>query len=236
MRLLVVDDETPARSRLVRIAGGLPDCEVVGEAANGIDALEAVGRLTPDVVLLDVRMPRMDGIEVARHLAELTTPPAVIFATAYDEYALAAFDAHAVAYLLKPVRAEKLAEALEHARQPNRAQLGTAAAPRRHISARVRERLELVPVETVRCFVADQKYVIAKHDNGELLITDTLKELEREFTARFIRIHRNALVALDYIEHLDTTDGDARIRLRGGDAPLEVSRRHLAAVRKRLRR
>lgn len=236
MRLLIVDDEAPARARLVRLAGDLPGHEVVGEAANGVDALDAVSRLNPDVVLLDVRMPRMDGIEVARHLAEHTMPPAVIFTTAYDEYALAAFDAHAVAYLLKPIRTEKLVVALEHAGQPNRAQLGAATrAPRRHVSARIRDRIELVPVAAVRCFVADQKYVVARHDGGELLITDTLKDLEREFAERFIRIHRNALVAVDRIEHLEIDDGDVRIHLRDDDQALEVSRRHLPAVRKRLR-
>ncbi len=158
------------------------------------------------------------------------------FTTAYDEYALAAFEAHAVAYLLKPVRAEKLAAALEHARQPNRAQLGAATrAPRRHISARIRDRIELVPVASVRCFVADQKYVVARHDEGELLISDTLKELEGEFADRFIRVHRNALVAIDRIERLEGGDGETRIHLRGDDRPVEVSRRHLPAVRKRLR-
>lgn len=236
MRLLIVDDEAPARARLARIVGDLSGHEVVGEAANGVDALDAVSRVNPDVVLLDVRMPRMDGIEVAGHLAEHTMPPAVIFTTAYDEYALAAFDAHAVAYLLKPIRAEKLAAALEHARQPTRAQLGAATrTPRRHVSARIRDRIELVPVASVRCFVADQKYVVARHDEGELLITDTLKDLEREFAERFIRIHRNALVAVDRIDRLEGGDGEARVHLRGDEHPVEVSRRHLPAVRKRLR-
>lgn len=236
MRLLIVDDEAPARARLTRIAGDIRDCEVVGEAGNGVEAIDAVARCAPDVVLLDVRMPRMDGIEVAQHLASLTTPPAVIFTTAYDEYALAAFDAHAVAYLLKPVRSDRLAAAIEHARQPNRAQLDAAGAtPRRHISARIRDRIELVPLRAVRCFVAEQKYVVARHTDGELLITDTLKELESEFAAGFIRVHRNALVSVDWIERLDGGDGDARIHLRDDERPIEVSRRHLPGVRKRLR-
>jgi two-component system, LytTR family, response regulator AlgR len=237
MRLLVVDDEPPARERLVRMVAELDDWEVAGEAGDGVAALAMIPRTAPDAVLLDVRMPRMDGIEAARHLATLTTPRAVVFTTAYDEYALAAFDANAVAYLLKPVRAERLADALARAQRPTRAQLGAieARAPRRHLAARIGERRELVPVERVRCFVADSKYVVARHPAGELLLDETLKDIEREFGERLLRVHRNALVAVDHVERLDTHDGAGRVHLRGDPQPLEVSRRHLADVRRRLR-
>lgn len=233
MRLLIVDDEMPARARLVRMVAALDGWEIAGEAADGVEALDLVPKLAPDAVLLDVRMPRMDGLETARHLAALETPPAVVFITAFDEYALAAFDANAVAYLLKPVRAERLAAALARAQRPTRAQLGAirAAAPRRHLVARIGERLELLAVEAVRSFVADNKYVAARHAGGELLIDETLKDLEHEFGERFLRVHRNALVAIDHVERLDGNT----LHLRGDGQALTVSRRHLADVRRRLR-
>ena len=233
MRALIVDDEAPARARLARMLAAIDGWEAVGEANDGVDALTAAATATPDVVLLDIRMPRMDGIETARHLAALDTPPAIIFTSAYDEYALAAFDAHAVAYLLKPVRAERLADALARACRPTRAQLGALreAAPRRHIAARVGERLELLPIDRVLAFVADSKYVSARHAGGELLLDETLKELEHEFADAFVRVHRNTLVAIDHVESFDGVS----IAVRGLSAPVEVSRRHTADVRRRLR-
>ena len=233
MRALIVDDEAPARARLARLLAAVDGWESAGEAQDGVDALAAAERANPDVVLLDIRMPRMDGIEAARHLAALETPPAIIFTSAYDEYALAAFDAHAVAYLLKPVRAERLAEALGHACRPTRAQLGAlrTAAPRRHLAARVGERLELLPVDRVLAFVADSKYVAARHADGELVLDETLKDLEQEFLDAFVRVHRNTLVALDHVESFD----GARVVVRGLAAPVEVSRRHAADVRRRVR-
>lgn len=237
MRVLVVDDEAPARARLTRLVAELGGCLCVGEADNGINALARVQELTPDVVLLDVRMPLMDGLETARHLATLETPPAIIFTTAYDEYALQAFDAHAVAYLLKPVRSERLADAMEHAARPTRAQLESMRRPeaRLHLSATVGGRLEVVPVQSVRCLVAEQKYVTARHELGELVLDETLKSLEVEFADQFIRIHRNALVAVDHVERLEAGDTGAQVYLRGDAEPLDVSRRHLADVKRRLK-
>lgn len=233
MRALIVDDEAPARARLARLVEAIDGWQIVGEAADGLDALAQVSSVNPDVVLLDVRMPRMDGLETARHLAALDTPPAVIFTTAYDEYALAAFDAHAVAYLLKPVRGDRLADVLHHACRPSRAQLGAlqTGTPRRHLAARIGERLQLVPVARVRAFAADNKYVVARYPDGELVLNETLKELEQEFSDAFIRVHRNTLVAT---EHVESFDGE-RVTLAGIDAPVEVSRRHAAALRKFLR-
>lgn len=228
MQILIVDDEAPARARLARLVKDAGH-SVVGEATDGVTALDAVQALAPQVVLLDVRMPGMDGLEVARHLATLETPPAVVFTTAYDEYALAAFDAAAVAYLLKPVRAERLADALERAARPTRAQLTNT---RTYLSSRMGDRLLLVPVQSVRCLLADSKYVTARYDEGELVLDETLKALEREFPDRFLRIHRNALVAVDHVERVEGN----QVFLRGDPEPLEVSRRHGAEVRRRLQR
>lgn len=242
MKVLVVDDEAPARARLKELLAGIPGCQVAGEAANGREALQLWESRQPDVLLLDIRMPVMDGLEAARHLAALDNPPAVIFTTAYDEFAVDAFDTHAVAYLLKPVRQERLADALERAGRLNRVQLTQAVAQsktpsvRQYISARLRERLHVVPVDQVQCFIAEQKYVTVCHMQGELLIDEALKDLEEEFSAGFMRVHRNALVALRHIESLDKDEeGRFFIRLRGREQPVEVSRRLVSDVRARLR-
>jgi two-component system response regulator AlgR len=242
MRVLIVDDEAPARERLRRMIGELGGHEVVGEAGDGQGALQAVAALAPEVVLLDVRMPGMGGLELAYHLASLEHPPAVVFATAYDEFAIDAFDARAVGYLLKPVRAERLASALARAAQLRRGDLDALASAaggreaRRHLCARVRGELRLVPVDEVLYFRADLKYVAVRHLHGEVLIEESLKALEDEFAARFVRVHRNALVALDRIEALERdAAGHARLRLRGCDEQLEVSRRLVADLKGRMK-
>ena len=238
---MIVDDEAPARERLRSLLGAIPGVEVVGEAGNGHEALALWERAPADVVLLDMRMPVMEGLETARHLAALEHPPAVIFTTAYDEFAVEAFDTHAIAYLMKPVRGEKLAAALASAGQLNRVQLTRIAAEppvsaRRHIAARVRDKLHVVPVDKVLCFIADQKYVTVCHADGELLIDESLKDLEQEFTGRFLRVHRNALVAIGQVDHLEKDDaGHFQVHLRGRVQPIEVSRRLVADVRERLR-
>lgn len=238
MKVLIVDDEQLARDRLVRMVSALEGHEVVGQAGNGSEALARAQELEPDMVLLDIRMPGMDGLETARHLAELDEPPAVIFCTAYEEHAVQAFDLQAVGYLLKPVRRESLTSALDKAQRVNKAQLaalGTELSPSRrtHISARTRRGIELVPVEDVRYFQADQKYVTVRYGSGEVIIDEPLRELEQEFGDLFLRIHRNSLVAAAHIETLERVGpGQSRVRLKGVDEPLDVSRRHLAAVRK----
>ena len=236
MKVLLVDDEKLARERLRRLLVDVPQVEVVGEAGNGVQALEAVATLQPDVVLLDIRMPGMDGLEVARHLSTLAEAPAVIFCTAYEEHALAAFDVQAVGYLLKPVRKTDLERAVASAQRVNRLQLaainGDAPPRRTHIAARTRRGLEVVPIEDVRYFLADQKYVTVRHVGGELLIDETLRELELEFGERFVRIHRNALIAGGCIEAL-TRDNEGRyhVRLRDIQEALDVSRRHVSDLR-----
>lgn len=240
MRVVIVDDEAPARERLADQLAEMSDCRVVGEASTGSEALDLVQDREPDVVLMDIRMPGMDGVEAARHIAALDQPPAVIFTTAYDAYAIEAFEAQAVGYLLKPIRRERLAEALGKAARLTRPQLTALASregpPRRsHIGARAGEDLHLIPVSDIRCFVAESKYVKVHHSAGTDLIDDSLKALAEEFEAEFARIHRSALVSLDHLEALER-DGDGRIhaRVRGMHDALPVSRRHAAALKKRL--
>ncbi|MFU8814172.1 MAG: LytR/AlgR family response regulator transcription factor [Pseudomonadales bacterium] len=240
MKVLIVDDEQLARDRLARMVAGFDGYQVVGEAGNGLQALAQAQQLDPDVVLLDIRMPGMDGMETARHLGELPEPPAVIFCTAYEEHAVQAFDLQAVGYLLKPVRRDNLEAALGRAQRVNKAQLaalnGVDPSRRSHISARTRRGIELIPIDDVRYFQADQKYVSVGFVGGEVIIDEPLKDLEQEFAELFVRIHRSALVAAAHIESLErVAAGACRIRLRGVAAPLEVSRRHLAAVRKIVR-
>jgi two-component system, LytTR family, response regulator AlgR len=240
VRILIVDDEALARSRLRALLARDQAHEVVGEADSGEACLKLVARHRPDVVLLDIRMPGMDGIETARHLAALTEPPAVIFATAYDAFAIQAFEAQAVGYLLKPVRENRLAEALLRASRPTRPQLralsGTGSARRRRIAAKLGDALRLIPVDTIHYFQADQKYITVHHEDGVDLIDESLKELESEFQEDFIRIHRNALVALRFVAGLERERGMLRVQLRGVAEPLAVSRRHAPEVRRRIRR
>ena len=241
LKVLIVDDEPPARERLKSLLAEVPDMEVVGEAANGQQTLSRTHELIPDVVLLDVRMPGMDGIEVARHLNALAEPPAVIFTTAFDEYAVNAFEAQAVGYLLKPIRKEKLVAALSRAGRLTRPQLQKIAAAnneqrRTHIAARRRDGLRLIPLEEVQFFFAEQKYTTVRHFNGEDLIEDSLKSLEEEFAVDFVRIHRNALVNVRFLERIERgTDGQYFVRLRGCEAPLQVSRRMAGELRDRFR-
>jgi two-component system response regulator AlgR len=242
LRALIVDDEAPARERLRRLLEELGDVTIVGEATNGAEALVRCATLDPDLVLLDVRMPGMDGIEAARHLGALDEPPAVIFTTAYDEYALAAFETEAVGYLLKPVRREKLARAVRHAariagpqlaRLAEQSQLGRR---RTQICARLGEQLRLVPIEDVLYFSAGQKYVTLRHRGGRELIDESLRALEQEFAPDFIRIHRNSLVARRYVQVVERSpEGHLFVRLTDGDETLQVSRRYAAEALRQIR-
>jgi len=241
LRVLIVDDEPPARERLHSLLAEIADTEVAGEATNGREALERTHALNPDVVLLDVRMPGMDGLETARHLNVLEEPPAIIFTTAYDQYAVQAFEAHAVGYLLKPVRQEQLAAALTRAGRLTRAQLQKLAAAeagerRSHIAARHRDGLRLIPLEEVQYFLADQKYTTVRHVKGEDLIEDSLRLLESEFGTSFVRIHRNALIGVKYLERIErNAEGQYLVHLRGVPAPLQVSRRMAGELKERFR-
>ena len=244
MKVLIVDDEPPARSRLRQLLEEDGRHEVVGEAGNGAEALQYAVRTSPDVVLLDIRMPGMNGIETAHHLNETENAPAVVFTTAYDEYAIEAFEANAIGYLLKPVRRERLDAALLQAARFSREVLANAgklsglSEQRRHVCARIHHELKLIPINDIHYFIADQKYVTVVHRNGSDLIDDSLKSLEEEFADRFVRIHRSAMVAVDAIESLGKDEsGRTRVILRSGtgDDDLFVSRRHVADVKRRLK-
>ena len=242
LRALIVDDEAPARDRLRRMLEELEDVAVVGEAATGSEALTCCAALDPDIVLLDVRMPGMDGIEAARHLGALEEPPALIFTTAYDEYALAAFEAQAVGYLLKPVRREKLVRAIRHAarvagpqlaRLADQAQIGKR---RSQICTRLGEQLKLVPVADVVYFTAGQKYVTMRHRGGRDLIDESLRALEQEFAPDFVRIHRNSLVARQYVSTVERTpEGQLVVRFKQCEDTLQVSRRNAAEALRQIR-
>ena len=245
-KILIVDDEPLARVRIRALLDELADDfkhEVIGEAANGEEALAMSLRMQPDIILLDIRMPRMDGLQVAHHLSHLPEPPAVIFATAYDEHAVAAFEAHAVGYLVKPVRKNKLHDALEHAARIGRQQAREIAvadnesnAKRDKFCVSKRGELLMIPLENIYYFKADQKYVTLVHRSKqtwkEEIIDDTLKELADEFTDDFLRVHRNALVAKQYIEKLVRDEqGHYHLQLSGHDVLIDVSRRKVKDVK-----
>ncbi len=237
LRALVVDDEQPARDRLSALLRELGQVEVVGEARNATEALQKVEELEPDLLYLDVRMPGMSGLELARHLGSLDEPPAIIFITAHDEHAMDAFEAEAVGYLLKPVRKEKLAAATERAQRLTQRQLGSVAgqAPRTHLAVRQRDGIKLLRLEDVIRLVAEQKYTTVHHTGGEDLIDDSLRTLEAEFGERFVRIHRSALVNRSFIEAVERdAEGHHLIRLRGVSEPMQVSRRLVAELKTRL--
>jgi len=251
LSILVVDDEPLARARLRQlIADGAARLalRLVGEAADGEAALDAVDRLAPDVVLLDISMPGMSGIEVARHLAQRPAPPAVVFITAFDEHALQAFEVQALDYLLKPVRAERLLAALERAqrlapREPRLEQLARSlGAARSQLSVSERGRLVLVPVDDIVYLRAELKYVTIRTPAREFLTEESLSALETEFGDRFVRIHRNALVARRFIEGFQRVrgkvegeaeggEGHWEILLRGLDERLPISRRQWPVVK-----
>ena len=241
MKILIVDDEPLARERLRDLVRRDGNHEVL-ETDNGLRAIELAQARHPETVLLDIRMPGMDGLETALHLAGLDPPPAVIFTTAYNDRALEAFEARAVDYLLKPIRAERLREALSRAGVVGRGRLtelrgaDPARRPRTHISVLEHGSLQLIPVAAIRYLKADQKYVCAGWNGRESLLEESLRTLEVEFGDRFLRIHRNAMVALEYIEGMDQrADGLFQVRVRGVATPLPVSRRHAPDVRKAIR-
>lgn len=240
MDVLIVDDEILARQRLVRMVEKIEDFCVVGEADNAESALQAISQCDPDIVLLDIRMPGKDGLNLAQDISQLEDPPAVIFCTAFDQYALDAFSTNAIGYILKPVKAEQLLQVLEKARNLNKLQRAAAQEKltptndnqRSHISAKTRRGVELIALEDIRYFIADHKYVTVYHLGGEHLLDESLKELEEEFGNRFLRIHRNALVSVKHIEAIErTAQGQHQVRLSDTEQKPVVSRRHVGGLK-----
>ena len=240
MNVLIVDDEQLARQRLRHMLSGMGE-QVVGEAATGEQALQQTIHVSPDLVFMDIRMPGMDGLETAGYINQMENPPAIIFTTAYTDHALEAFETHAVDYLLKPIKQDSLASAINAAKRLTRAQIQLLRTEdegdkRNKICVKSRGSLELVPIDEIIYFKADQKYVTLKTDDHEYLIEESLKSLEQEFNSRFLRIHRNALVSQTHIAGIaKNDDGHQCIVLNDTDDILEISRRHLPSIRKKLK-
>jgi two-component system response regulator AlgR len=233
LRILIVDDEAPARDRLRRMLSELPSFDVVGEAGSGQQALQAIEELSPDILLLDISMPGMDGMTLARTLQKGGLQPAVIFCTAYQNQALEAFEAEAVDYLVKPVRSERLAQALEKARRF----IGDREdeAPNAYLKSTVGGKVLLTPVQRVICLLAEDKYTTVVHEKGRTVIDESLTELESRFGDEFFRIHRNALISTRHLRGLERGDNGCVVAvLSGADDRPEVSRRNVAALRKLL--
>ena len=243
LRVFIADDEAPARERLKELladlAGELPT-RIVGEARNGIEVMEGFPASGAQVLLLDIAMPGMGGLETARHLARLPGAPAVVFVTAHDEHAVEAFELNALDYLLKPVRASRLAAALRKASAagpPAAERLERAGmGGREFLSVSERSRIVLVPVSEVIYLRAELKYVTLRTRTGEHLVEEPLVALEREFAERFVRIHRNCLVARAAIRGFERSGGSAEepswsVVLDGIEARLPVSRRQWPVVK-----
>jgi two-component system response regulator AlgR len=243
IKVMIVDDEAPARHRLrallADIAAELPN-EVVGEVENGAEALRRLVMVPAEVVLVDIRMPVMDGIELAQHVTRLEHPPAIVFTTAYDQYAVNAFELNAVDYLLKPVRSGRLLAALQKARRaapglPPQMVRELLPEGRQHLSCNERGRILLVPVSDILYLRAELKYVTARTLEREFLLEESLTQLEQEFPRRFIRVHRNCLVARTAVSGFERDqaagEGHWLVLLKGLAEKLPVSRRQWSAVK-----
>jgi two-component system response regulator AlgR len=243
LKVVIADDETPARSRVRDL---LEDCassfpiELVGEAASGRELLALLGKAPADVVLLDIRMPEMDGLEAAQHLLRLPEPPSIIFTTAYDDYALKAFELHAVDYLVKPIRLRRLHDALSRARSITPLRLDVlqriAPEPRKHLSVQERGKVMLIAVSDIRYLRAELKYVTVRTAAREHLVEESLSRLEQEFSEQFVRIHRSCLVAKAHIigfekDAMEAGESRWTVILNGLDEKLPVSRRQQHIVK-----
>lgn len=240
LNILIIDDEKPARDRLRRMIGGIKDCEVCGEADSGRAALKSLVKHKPDVLLLDISMPEMTGMDLAAHMHREpgplgNQPPVIIFCTAFQDQALKAFDLEALDYLVKPVRPERLAQALDKARTFLQGANAGREADEAFLRSTVGGKVSLTPIRKVVCLLAEDKYTTVVHETGRTVIDDSLTALENRFPESFLRIHRNALVSRRHIRGLErTTDGQARAILSGTDRKPEVSRRNLPTLRKLL--
>ncbi|MEX2963501.1 LytR/AlgR family response regulator transcription factor [Microbulbifer sp. TYP-18] len=235
--VLVVDDEPLARARLIRQLQSVPQCRLLGEAADAREAMALAVSLAPDLILLDIEMPGDSGLDLAHQLSTFDPPPAIVFCTAHDQFALPAFATAAAGYLLKPVSGEQLCATIDRVQQLNRPQRRLVEPAREgpcgrsRIQVVSRRRVELLDVAQIRCFVADSKYVVAHHPGGETILSESLKELETEFGRQLLRVHRNALVAVDFILGLHRDGAHYRVELDGVDWRPLVSRRLLPSVK-----
>ena len=241
-RILIADDEAPARQRLRDL---LDECRerfplaIVDEARNGREALEVLNREKVDVVLLDIRMPEIDGLEAARHIAGMASPPAIIFTTAFDTYAIKAFEVNAIDYLLKPIRVERLLAALAKARAAapvSREALDAASnQPRRHLSVHERGKIHLVAVADILYLRAELKYVTVRTVEREFLVEESLTRLEEEFGEAFVRVHRNCLVARTAVagfeRNAEESESGWAVVIKGTGEKLPLSRRQHHVVK-----
>jgi two-component system response regulator AlgR len=234
LRILIVDDEAPARNRLRRMLVDLPAIFVAGEAATGQEALKLIPLKNPDVLLLDISMPGLDGMQLAQMLREKAPSPAVIFCTAWSDQAVEAFECEAVDYLVKPVRAERLAAALDKARRfLAMAENGASGA---FLRSTLGGKVTLLPLDEVIYLVAEDKYTMAVHQKGKMVINQSLLDLESEHADFLVRAHRGALVLKKRIRGLEkVSNGRHFLRLEGCDDRPQVSRRNLPAIRKLIR-
>lgn len=232
MRVLIADDEPLARARLETLLRDCAGAELVGSVGSARKALEALPVLKPTVLLLDIEMPGVDGLALAERIARLTPPPQVIFCTAYAQHALRAYELKAADYLLKPVRIERLREALERARRLH----AENAAARPHLSGMVRGMRQRVPLDEIIALLADDKYVTVHHSGGTLLIEDSLRTLEQAHPERWLRLHRSCLVPRERLLGMHAlADGRIVAQLAGSTLQPEISRRNLHNVRAWLR-
>jgi two-component system response regulator AlgR len=233
MRALIVDDEPLARARMTALLGECAAVEIVGSVDDGEAALAALHELQPDVLLLDINMPGIDGVTLAQRLAGRARPQ-VIFCTAYEAHALKAFELGAADYLLKPVRLERLRDALQRAQR--RLDDNSPREPAAWLHGRLRGEQVRIALDEVLCLLAEEKYVVVQHRGGELLIEDSLRQLEDAYPDQLIRLHRNCLVPPARLLGIKTlADGRVLARLDGTDSSPEISRRNLPAIRKLLR-
>jgi two-component system response regulator AlgR len=245
LRVLVVDDEALARSRLVTLLGDCrnPAAQVAAQAAQAVQAMQTLQHQTFDVVLLDIHMPGTDGLQLAKVLATLAHPPALVFVTAHAEHAVQAFELDAVDYLTKPVRLERLQAALQKAQRylQLRGTAEPAAQQQDAIIIQDRNRTERLPLREVIYFKAELKYITVRTAARSYILDGSLNELEEKYAEHFLRIHRNALIAKRAAraleKHHDPEEGEGwALRLDGVSELLFVSRRQLAAVRDMLAR
>lgn len=237
MKILIADDEPLARKRLRRMLNEINEEYIIlSDASNGLDALNLCIQEEPTLALLDIRMPKMDGLQVAAEISKARLSTAIVFTTAFDEYALSAFDTNAIDYLLKPIKKERLELMLAKIKHFNltadnpQQQLDIPSTPRQHLCNHTHAGTNIINVSDILYFKADHKYVCAVTANDTFLLEDSLKVLEIEFKQLFLRIHRNALINIEAIRKVTRATSGYQVLLKGLETPIRVSRRHQAQL------